>query len=604
MPNGTDAPRWSLDSIYAGFDAPEYRRALADLEAATAALLALASGPPPETPEALLDLLAASDRAGSIAATLRAYTGAAYTGDTRDSRALAELNALEAALLPLKRAETLFRRQALRCADALPRLAHDPRLAPYAFILAEAAQAARFQLPPDMEDLAADLARSGGDAWGRLHEAVSANASAVWDERTGERKTVTELRSLASDPRREVREKAFRTELAVWRSLEIPLAAALNGVKGAAAALDGRRGWSSALAKSAFQSRIGEKTLAALIAALEASLPLFRRYLERKARILGLERCAFYDLFAPIGNRSRTWRWEEAAAFIPERFDAFDPEMGAFARRVFASGWIDAEPRAGKVGGAYCEDFPLAGETRILCNFDGSFDAVCTVAHELGHAWHYELVKDQPFSLTRYPMTLAETASIFAETLLFEGALEAAAPEERPALLESSLKDACQVTVDILSRFYFERALFEERSRSEVPPERLCELMLEAQTRTYGPALSLHHPYMWAVKGHYYNPSLAFYNYPYAFGQLFSLSLYAKARESGGFAPAFHALLRASGRCAAEEAARSAGFDIERESFWLRALSPLAARLEALEAALLTRSFDAPLVRRSCPALF
>jgi pepF/M3 family oligoendopeptidase len=326
--------------------------------------------------------------------------------------------------------------------------------------------------------------------------------------------------------------------------------------------------------------------LDSLVAALEESLPLFRRYLAAKARILKVPSCAFYDLFAPVGEAGRAWEWGQGRDFIVERFSAFDPLFGAFARHAFASRWIDAESREGKVGGAYCTDFPIKGDSRILCNFEGVFSSVTTVAHELGHAWHHELIKDLPRTQTSYPMTLAETASIFAETVVFEGALAGTNGGERLGLIEGNLQDSCQVIVDILSRFKFERALFERRAAGEVPPEELCELMAEAQKATYGAGLdpARLHPYMWAVKGHYYSPDLAFYNYPYAFGLLFALGLYARAeREGSGFAAAYRDLLRLTGRASAAEVAASAGFDIEGLDFWRSGISVIAARIEEFE---------------------
>jgi pepF/M3 family oligoendopeptidase len=343
-----------------------------------------------------------------------------------------------------------------------------------------------------------------------------------------------------------------------------------------------------ALRKSGFQSRLEPGTLDTLIGALESALPLYRRYLALKARLLGIERCAFYDIFAPVhgGEGGRTWNWERAADFIAKCFSRFDPGMGDFARRAAAAAWIDGERREGKIGGAYCTGFPLAGESRILCNFDGSFDAVSTVAHELGHAWHHELMKDLPRGLSLYPMTLAETASIFAETVIFQGALEDASAGERLSMIEENLKDSCQVIVDILSRFYFERELFKGRSRAELSARELCDLMLDAQKRTYGDALDPEalHPYMWAAKGHYYSVGLGFYNYPYAFGQLFALGLYSRFRKEGpSFAAAYREILRASGRASAEDVAAGAGFDIRKEGFWQSGLEIIAGRLEELE---------------------
>lgn len=537
---------------------------------------------------ALLALIRFYEEAGDLRENLAAYAEAIYTADTRDSRTMVEINAIEAAALPLRKAGVIFRNRLVETKEpVLKALDTDAALTPYGFFIRESLEKAAYQMSPELEDLANDLSRSGGTAWGRLQEAISSTVTAVWDSSSGERKTVIALRDLAHNPDRSVRERAYRAELEAWRSMEIPLAASLNGVKGTTLTVDKRRGWKSPLQKSAFQSRLSEKALEALIAAMENSLPLFRRYLKVKASLLGIKACAFYDLFAPVESDSKKWTWTEATEFIIEQFTTFDPDMGAFAHRAVSRSWIDALGREGKIGGAYCTDFPLAGESRILCNFEGSFDSVFTVAHELGHAWHHELIKDLSRFRSAYPMTLAETASIFAETIIFEGALGAATKEdERIALIEGNLKDCCQVIVDILSRFYFETALFERRDKAELSAEELCALMIGAQKKAYGDGLDpdLLHPYMWAVKSHYYSPGLAFYNYPYAFGQLFSLGLFARARQEGpGFAQAYRTMLRLTGQAPAADVTKSAGFDIEDGAFWQDGIALIAGRVEEFE---------------------
>ncbi|MDR1074613.1 MAG: M3 family oligoendopeptidase [Treponema sp.] len=582
----TDAlPSWNLEAIYPSFDSPEYKKDMTLLERQTA--LALESLKSPFDAASAVNAIRAWEAAADVAENLMSYAEAVYTADTRNSRALAEINAVEAARLPLGKAEVILRNKLAEIEDWERR--ENKALEPHLFFIAEAARKAHFQMSPEMEDLANDLARSGADAWQRLHEAVSSVAGAAFD---GEQKTVAQLRGMAGDKERPVREKAYKAELKAWRSVEIPLAAALNGVKGAAIAMDTRRNWRNAagecqpLQKAAFQSRISEQTLASLIAALEHSLPLFRRYLVIKAAALNIPVCAFYDLFAPVGE-GRRWTFDEASKFITTQFLAFDPAMGAFAQAAFDAHWIDAGMREGKVGGAYCVDFPLAGVSRILCNFDGSFDSVSTVAHELGHAWHHDVIKSLPRTRSVYPMTLAETASVFAETIIFEGAYaKAATNAEKLFLIEANLKDCCQVIVDILSRFYFEKALFERRSTAELSPLELCALMLDAQKKTYGDGLdeNLLHPYMWAVKSHYYSAALGFYNYPYAFGQLFSLGLYAvRSEDRQGFAEKYKAMLALTGSATVEDVARSIGCDIEGGAFWRKSLNMLAKRVDEFE---------------------
>jgi len=588
-------PRWDLSPVYPSFDSAPYREDRRRLKEASERFLALLEAPLTDG-AGLLALIRAFEEAANLEENLHAYAEAVYTTNTRDRRALEEINALEAESLPLGRAAVMFRRLCAATNAAGGRVeewaAAAEELTPYRFFIRESVERGRRLMSDDLEDLANDLGRSGAAAWTRLQEAVSSTIAVVWDRETGERKTGNALRDLAMHPDRAVRERAYHAELEGWRSMEIPLAAALNGVKGTAITLDRRRGWESALQKSAFQSRLGEASLTTLIAALEGSLPLFRRYLKAKARLLGVPACAFFDLFAPLPGegeekKAKKWSWEEATDFIARQFEKFDPDMGAFARRAVAGRWIDAEGREGKIGGAYCTDFPLAKESRILCNFEGSFDSVSTVAHELGHAWHHEVLLDLPRFAACYPMTLAETASIFAETLVFESAFaEETAAAQRLSLLEGNLKDCCQVVVDILSRFYFEQKLFQRRERGEAAPEELCAMMLDAQERTYGDALDRRylHPYMWAVKSHYYNSDLGFYNYPYAFGQLFALGLYARCRDAGpGRGQAYRALLRMTGSAPAEEVIRAAGFSLEGGRLWEEALAIIARRVEEFE---------------------
>lgn len=595
MDGSENLPLWDLSSIFPDFESENYLAAKAKAAALSAEVLEFYQNSrnpnPGEDPAAWLKkALAYNDELGSIMETLSAYTYARFSTATRDAKAMAELNAVEALMLPAKRVDVLFKNALAARRIAVEQLiSSDAQFKPYAFVLKEELFFQSRQMAPELEDLAEDLGRSGADAWSRLQEAVSSNAQAVWDEARGQRKTVIELRNLAFDPDRSVREKAYNLELSVWKEAELPLAAALNGVKGATQSLNGRRGWKDALEKSTAQARISAATLDVLISAMEASLPFWRQYLAAKAKALGQKKLAFFDLFAPVEKKGfplPTFSWDAARSFIVEKFFSFDPDMGSFADKAFASRWIDAKPREGKVGGAYCTDFPLSGEARVLCNYDGSFSSVSTVAHELGHAWHHECIKDKPYGLSHYPMTLAETASIFAETIVSEAALAQAKSEERLPLIEMHLQDGCQVIVDILSRFYFEKEIFSRRAENELSPEQYCEAMLNAQKRTYGEGLDQEklHPYMWAVKGHYYIPSLSYYNFPYAFGQLFGLGLYERYRKEGpGFAKAYRRLLSETGAASAVELTKKAGFDIESPEFWLSSLQVFARQAESFK---------------------
>jgi len=254
-----------------------------------------------------------------------------------------------------------------------------------------------------------------------------------------------------------------------------------------------------------------------------------------------------------------------------------------FVAQAFEKNWIDARPRSGKVGGAYCISLPLSAESRILSNFSGNFGDVKTLAHELGHAYHYYVLRRSPHVFRQYPMTLAETASIFAESVVIDGALSEVKGTATLPIVEKSLQDSTQVIVDILSRFKFERAVMERREKGELSAQELCRLMEEAQQECYGQGLNQRelHPYMWAVKPHYYRTELSFYNFPYAFGQLFGLGLFQRYLDEGAaFVPVYRDLLARTGGESAVQLSRRAGFDIESPDFWRRGIALIKDRVD------------------------
>ncbi|MDC7223241.1 MAG: M3 family oligoendopeptidase [Spirochaetales bacterium] len=521
------------------------------------------------------------NRCWELYENMESYTYCRYSVDTGDGEALNRLNKLEEEAMTLQQGMVLFNNRLAETGTGPEEWAASPVLKDFIFFLSEAREDRAYQMAPELEDLAADLSRSGGSAWGRLQQSLSATLKTEWEP--GEWKTVTQLRLMAADPDREIRRKAWELELKCWKSVETALAASLNGVKGFTHTLNSRRGYDSTLQRSVRQARMERKTLDAMIEAMEESLPLFRRYLKAKAAKMGLETLSWYDIIAPAESSARKWEWEETRAFIEKNFAALSPAYGEFGKKAFEENWIDARPREGKVGGAYCIGFPLQKESRIMTNFDGSFTDVSTVAHELGHAWHSDVLKDAPPLHRDYPMTLAETASIFSEILVSQSYYGQAAPEEKEALLGESLADANQVITDILSRFYFERELMERRAEGELSAEELNEMMLRAQEATYGEALNREerHPWMWAVKGHYYSQDLAFYNFPYAFGLLFAWGLYSLYEEMGAdFEPLYRQVLEMTGKAGAEECAARAGIDLTDKAFWRRSLERIGKQIE------------------------
>ena len=463
----------------------------------------------------------------------------------------------------------------------------------HAFFLRETAEQSRYLMSEAEEALAADLSLSGPSAWSKLQGTVSSQLSVPF-QRNGhvELLPITALQNIAwHDPDGAVRKRAYEAELAAWASVREPLAACLNGVKGANDTLNRRRGRANALHTSLDQSRLDTATLEAMLGAMRESFPVFRRYLRAKAARLGQEALPWWDLMAPVvapgaagGAGERHFSFAEAEAFIIQQFGQFSGRLAGLAQRAFANRWIDAEPRAGKRGGAFCMWVPGVRESRLLCNFDGSLDQLSTVAHELGHAFHNECQSGHLPLQTLTPMTLAETASTFCETLVTEAALAAAAsPAEELSILETFLIGATQIVVDITSRFLFEQEVFERRAQAELAADDFCEIMLRAQRATYGDGLDQRylHPYMWTWKPHYYRAELAFYNYPYAFGLLFGTGLYAVYQSRGpAFVADYEALLASTGQASPAELAARFGIDIRQPQFWRDSLAVIERRID------------------------
>ncbi|GAA5514695.1 oligoendopeptidase F, plasmid [Deinococcus carri] len=583
-----DLPRWRTDDLYAGLDDPRLSADLAALREEVAALEAtfdevgVREGGSPATPDTLARVLGGLNDIATRLTALRGFISAFVSTDSRNMPAqqkMGELTTLTLPLGPLRSRLTAW----LGGQDVEALLSGSGVAREHEHLIRRSVERAQYQMTPEEEDLAARLRPSGAGGWAKLHGNVS---SQLTGEYRGQRLPVTALRALATDPDESVRRDAFEAELKVWKDAEVVLAAALNGVKGEEGTLAARRGFPDAVAPSLLTHGIDRETLDAMQGAVERSLPDFRRYFAAKARALGKEKLDWWDLFAPLGRSDTEWTYEAGTRFVEAQFRRYSDKLGDYAARAFRESWIDAGPRDGKRGGAFCMGWQ-GDESRILMNHDPSLDSVSTLAHELGHGYH-NLLKAPRTPLQREtPMTLAETASIFCETIIQNAALEQATGDERLYVLETQLLGHAQVVVDIHSRFLFERAVFEKRAERDLTPQEFCDLMTWAQRETYGEALSTTHPYMWAVKPHYY--SLGFYNYPYTFGLLFGLGLYAQYRQAkaegreADFQARYDDLLSSTGLADARTLAARFGIDLHAPEFWEGSLDVIRGQIGEYE---------------------
>ena len=515
--------------------------------------------------------------------TLIAYINSFILTDSQNRVAQARMSELQGALATLSLLGIRYTAW-IGALDVDALLAQSQLAREHEYALRRAKLQAAHLMTQGEEALAAELNISGGTAWARLHGNVTSQLNVAL-ETGGKQLPMSVVRNLAYDADRTVRQRAYQAELAGWERVALPLAAALNSIKSEVLVVAQKRRWESPLDASLFANSIDRQTLDAMLSVARAAFPDFRRYLRTKARALGLEKLAWYDLFAPIGTGSRVWEFDEAAHFIIEQFGSYSSRLSDFAARAFREHWIDAEPRPGKRDGACCVSL-CADESRILANFKPTFAGISTLAHELGHGYH-NLNLAQRTALQRInPMTLAETASIFCETIIRQAALRQADEQEQVVMLEAALQGTCQVVVDISSRFLFEERVFEKRRQRELAIDELNALMLEAQRETYGDELAELHPYMWAVKQHYYNTNRSYYNYPYMFGQLFGLGLYARYQQNPEeFKRGYDALLSSTGMADAATLAARFDIDLRDEKFWRTSLDVIRgdiARFDAL----------------------
>lgn len=463
--------------------------------------------------------------------------------------------------------------------DAL--IAQSEKLQQGAFVLREEKEDVKHTLPAEIEPWMLQMQLSGGSAFSQLRDKLDSNHTV---EYRGTSIPLSAVRGLAYDPDPAVRKDAYEAEIAGYRKIEVPMSYCLNSIKMEARTMAKATGYESVLDRTLAQSRMDRQTLDAMWQAIGEYLPHFRRYLRAKAKYLGHENgLPFYDLFAPVGNSTRTYTVDEARALLLQEMGKFTPKMAEFIDNAFEQRWIDMFPREGKTGGAFCSGVHFFDRSLILTNFTGSLSDVSTLAHELGHAWHNRCMAGLPSMMTSTPMPLAETASTFNETVLAHHLMQNASPEEKITMLESSLMEITQTAVDIYSRFLFESEVIDTRADHAMTVDELKDAMLRAQDATYGDGLDkdVRHPYMWACKSHYYSSELNFYNFPYAFGDLFGKGLFAQWLEKGdAFVDDYCKLLRSCGSMPVADVAASVGIDVRSVDFWRASLEVVKADID------------------------
>ena len=571
---------WSLKELYTSFNSEEF---LEDMECLTEVIDEINKWTEiivKDTDCAKVKLEGYVERFSVLAdliTKIGSFIELSISVNTKDDEALKYSDILEKKLTKIVEAETKLNKWISSIENIDEVIKDSILLKDHEFILKEVVEKSKYLLTDREEAIIANMQNTGSNAWGKLKDnLISTHKVEINEDGKIKEYPLTVVLNMAYDKDEKVRKRAYEAEIASYTKIEEGVAAALNGIKGEVLTICEFRGYKSPLEQTLINSRMDEESLNVMLEAMKESMPKFREYLKRKAEILGHKNgLPFYDMYAPIVESDMEFDYEKGKKFVVDKFRTFSDNLANFAQKAMNNNWIDVMPKEGKVGGAFCAGIHYLGESRILLNYGNSFSDVVTMAHELGHGFHGECLKDESVLNTEYPMPIAETASTFCETIVKKAAIKEADKITALAILESEISDCNQVIVDIYSRFLFEKSLFEARKESALTVDQIKKLMLDAQREAYGDGLDPEylHPYMWTWKPHYYYANSNFYNFPYAFGLLFAKGLYAEYFKKGSeFSSEYENLLSITGKHNIADITKEVGIDIHNKEFWKSSL--------------------------------
>ncbi|MDU2121003.1 MAG: M3 family oligoendopeptidase [Clostridium celatum] len=579
---------WSLKELYPSFESQEFKIDMDKLTSKISEVNDWANEIIKDNNDILVKLeeyIKRYSKLTELISKIGAFIQLSISVNTKDTEALRYSDIFEKKLTHMVEASTKIERYISTIDNIDCIIEKSELLKAHEYVLKSIVEQSKYLLSDKEESIIANMKNTGSNAWSKLKDnLISSLMVEIKENDEVKEYPLTVVLNMTEDKSGEVRKKAYEAEIASYKKVEEGVAAALNGIKGEVLTVCDFRGYKSPLEKTLLDSRMDEESLNAMLDAMKESLPVFRKYLRRKAEMLGHKNgLPFYDLYAPVSNADMKFTYDEGAKFVVKNFRTFSDNLGDFAQKAIDNNWIDVEPREGKVGGAFCAGLHFIGESRILLNYGGSFGDVVTMAHELGHGFHGECLKNEAILNSDYPMPIAETASTFCETIIKKAAIKEADKDEALAILEAEICDCTQVIVDIYSRFLFEKSVFEARKESALTVEQIKELMLKAQREAYGDGLDSEylHPYMWAWKPHYYDADYNYYNFPYAFGLLFAKGLYAEYLNKGdSFTSEYERLLSITGKNKIADITKEVGIDIHNKEFWRNSLKTIEEDIE------------------------
>jgi oligoendopeptidase F len=583
--------RWDLGDLFAGHDDPRIEQILsASLGRAQAfartyrGSAAIQGGPPPER------LLAAVTELEGLEADLRrvgVYADLLYATDTgrAEYRRLKERVELQAT--DIGNTVLFFDLDWMALPEAVAdRLLREPLLSPYRHYLERLRRFRPYRLSEPEERLLNERDNTGRRAFARLFtEFTTALSFPLEREGATQQLTLSELLSLVHHPDRDLRRRALESLYGVLRANAQVLTSIYDTLLQDHLTLDRLRQYPTPMAERHLANEIDPEAVAQMMAVVEANYGLAQRYFRLKARLLGLPRLALHDQYAPVGDALPSCPYAEGQRTILEAFQAFSPSFRDIAQRFFDGRWIDAEVRPGKVGGAFCASVTPDLHPYILCNYTDNLRDVMTVAHELGHGLHGYLARTQRLFNYETPLTMAETASVFCESVVFDHLLRTQTdPRVRLALLCGKIEEtfATVFRQTVLTRF--EQAVFALRAQGRLGAEAIGEAWIQANRPYYGEAVELPEGYRWgwAYISHFIHSR--FYCYSYVFGELLVFCLYRRYKEEGpSFVPKYVRLLERGGSDSPEALLRPLGADVHDAGFWQQGFEELRALVEMAE---------------------
>lgn len=583
-------PAWNLESEYPSLDSKKFQD---DFAEATSALTRLEADVPTikkrldageSAISAVQEALLLQEKIYVTGHNLAVYLSCTLSVDAKNSAARAKESEIETLMSRMNQAILPLKIYLQRCDDKTfaDVLAH-PGLKGYTFLLAEQRKLKPFLLSEEAEVLTEALSVSGHQAWGNLYDDLSGKLTCKMGDKTV---GLAHAHAVLFGTDEHARKQAWNGIQATWTEHRESAAAILNALAGWRLELNRKRAHTKPvhfLDLPAFRNRVERATIDAMFAACRSNIEKLREAPRLSARMLGKVKLDPWDLVSssPVsasGERS----FEEGLELVRSSFACVDPALGEFVTMMAKNNWIEGRVLPNKRTGAYCTRFPKSREPRVFQTFMGSLANITTLAHELGHAFHGWVLRELPRGETAYPMTLAETASVFAETVLRDSLLSKAnGKAERAEFAWGDLQAMTAFLINIPVRFEFEKSFYEKRATRAVSADELSSLMSEAWNNWYGDTVSTADPLFWAHKLHFSMARSTFYNFPYTFGYLFSLSIYARKAELGArFMPTYLEILRDTGRMTAEDLVQKHfGEDIRRPEFWQKSIDVVCSRI-------------------------